>query len=384
MNLLEMDVKTIFLQLAMGNIILTILFMSFPKVNNKKAEWLWIFAKLCETIAYSIFLHMVVSKDSRVVIVLGGNFLLYWGFAFEAAALWEYRKHKSWFRFIIPALILAVGIRSYAEILGLPANLKITISSYIVGIFFVVATVPFIPQKREARGLSLVIIITNSIPTLANFMRGTMSYFMLDNTLSSGNSANILTYLAMYIFMVSNGFGFLLLVRENEERELLHLATFDSLTELLNRRAFLEYAENNLVLERRRSLYSAMLVFDIDNFKRINDTYGHAAGDLVLQDFARICRDQFRKTDIIGRIGGEEFAAILNGCTIKDAVQVAENLRRSVAENTIDINTVEVRFTVSIGLLMFSEGETLSDALVRADKALYTAKQTGRNKVVIA
>jgi len=224
------------------------------------------------------------------------------------------------------------------------------------------------PDKEEKAVLNRVIIAVNGIPALLNLVRGTFSFFISGNTLGSGNIINLLTYLAMFVFMISNGFGFLLLVREKAERELKHLATIDYLTGLLNRRAFLEQADKCLLMARRRGSSTALLVF----------------GDQVLQAFARICRDRLRNTDISGRTGGEEFAVFLNDCALEDAIRIAEDLRGSVADHSVTVDTVAIRFTVSIGLRLFGAVDTLDDALISADKALYEAKRSGRNTVVVA
>ncbi|OHE62908.1 MAG: hypothetical protein A2001_00460 [Treponema sp. GWC1_61_84] len=382
-ELIYMDPKTIFLMLWLGNLILAVLFLSFPKVKNRRTESLWIAAKFSEAIAYGGLILIAIGK-SGIFLMLVSNILLYLGFALEAGAVWEYRGYKNWPRYILPFLISAIFIRTFTGIFGLRANLNITISSYVIGIFFLLATLPLIPDKEEKAVLNRVIIAVNGIPALLNLVRGTFSFFISGNTLGSGNIINLLTYLAMFVFMISNGFGFLLLVREKAERELKHLATIDYLTGLLNRRAFLEQADKCLLMARRRGSSTALLVFDLDYFKRINDNYGHAIGDQVLQAFARICRDRLRNTDISGRTGGEEFAVFLNDCALEDAIRIAEDLRGSVADHSVTVDTVAIRFTVSIGLRLFGAVDTLDDALISADKALYEAKRSGRNTVVVA
>jgi len=127
----------------------------------------------------------------------------------------------------------------------------------------------------------------------------------------------------------------------------------------------------------------SLAMVDIDNFKQINDTHGHQAGDTVLRDVARILRDTLRTVDSLGRYGGEEFAAILPHTDYEEALQTGERIRRSVAEHPFRIGPRELRVTVSVGIGTYPSATVdSSGALLReADKALYRAKQSGRNKV---
>ncbi|MDE6138095.1 MAG: GGDEF domain-containing protein, partial [Candidatus Gastranaerophilales bacterium] len=132
------------------------------------------------------------------------------------------------------------------------------------------------------------------------------------------------------------------------------------------------------------------IMTDIDFFKSVNDTYGHAVGDLVLKTIAKIIRGQLREYDIAGRYGGEEFSIILPFTKIKEAQMVAERLRKTIEEKVIDISKVnpdcgikEIKVTLSLGIYEMKESDNDEDLLKKADKALYQAKNTGRNKVVV-
>ncbi len=159
----------------------------------------------------------------------------------------------------------------------------------------------------------------------------------------------------------------------------------DHLTALANRRAFFEAAE--LELERAahtpRSL--ALIVFDADHFKGINDRYGHPAGDSVLCDLANALRDTFRAVDTVARLGGEEFAVLLPSTGIEQALLVADRLRAQVATRLVAVDGVEIAYSVSAGIAVFDGGVSNAggiDALIkRADEALYLAKAQGRNRV---
>jgi diguanylate cyclase (GGDEF)-like protein len=159
----------------------------------------------------------------------------------------------------------------------------------------------------------------------------------------------------------------------------------DYLTGLASRRHFIEQARGELARSARYGLPLSLCMLDLDNFKLINDRYGHQTGDLVLQRFSEICRATLREIDIIGRLGGEEFAIVLPVTAIAEAQQVSERLRAAIAQTSVQTESgVLFQFTTSIGLAQLqSPDESLDSLLGRADAALYEAKSTGRNKVCV-
>jgi len=170
--------------------------------------------------------------------------------------------------------------------------------------------------------------------------------------------------------------------RKEMEAQLQKLASTDSLTGLLNRRVFLERLEQERAKVARLPHYVAvLLMLDLDFFKRINDTYGHATGDAVLKAFAEIALNNSRAIDVPARLGGEEFAILLAGADKHDALAMAERLREQVAEIVIDHEAGPVRVTVSIGAATILADDMNGEAVLhRADAALYEAKDRGRNQ----
>jgi diguanylate cyclase (GGDEF)-like protein len=167
------------------------------------------------------------------------------------------------------------------------------------------------------------------------------------------------------------------------EDALADQARRDSLTLLLNRRAFDEELQGMLARQKRFSEGFALLSFDLDGFKRINDTHGHAGGDAVLRATARALSEAVRPFDRVFRIGGEEFAALLAGSDRDAAVQAAERLRMAIAANPALVDGSAVPVTASVGVAVASDAAT-ADALLRAaDAALYRAKAEGRDRVVV-
>jgi diguanylate cyclase (GGDEF)-like protein len=125
----------------------------------------------------------------------------------------------------------------------------------------------------------------------------------------------------------------------------------------------------------------SMVMLDIDHFKKVNDTYGHSIGDKVLIEFCTVCLKQIRENDIMGRLGGEEFAIALVECDTEMAAIVAERIRQAVASHVVSSGGEEIRFTVSLGVTSMWQGCDLSSILERADNAMYRAKENGRNQV---
>lgn len=171
--------------------------------------------------------------------------------------------------------------------------------------------------------------------------------------------------------------------RKKAERRLKELATTDSLTGLFNRRKFLEISERELLSAKRYKRPLCVMMLDIDHFKKVNDTYGHDGGDEVLRAIASIMQQSLRESDAVGRLGGEEFAAILPETDIIKAGEVGERIRKAVeAHTSLTADNEEVRVTISIGIATHCMSTPDMDSMLKsADTALYRAKELGRNRI---
>lgn len=177
------------------------------------------------------------------------------------------------------------------------------------------------------------------------------------------------------------------LSREVEERsrlqaELVHQATTDALTGLNNRRQYESLFQYELKRSLRTGQPLTLCIIDLDHFKQINDNWGHSVGDDVLKRVGQLCRDSFRATDILGRLGGEEFVALLPETDLPTAVVVAQRFVDKLASTTISEDIPELRITATVGLAQRSDESHLDPLLKRADEALYVGKNAGRNQVV--
>lgn len=189
------------------------------------------------------------------------------------------------------------------------------------------------------------------------------------------------------IYIIGTTIFFVALIKERGELQQREEAQTDVLTGLPNRRAFLSGAERVAERHRRDNEPFAVAVFDLDHFKRVNDTYGHAVGDRTLQVFADAARQSLRPADLFSRIGGEEFAGIFPGADLNTGLIMAERVRRAFAEAGLVVDGRDIRATVSAGVSVAmpenspTDEDSLTDLMERADVALYKAKLNGRDRV---
>ena len=195
-----------------------------------------------------------------------------------------------------------------------------------------------------------------------------------------GQTTSLLTF-APLLYSFALAFLLMALTKERAESHQRHAATIDPLTEIPNRRGFSEQAERLLARTEQEGGAVTLLLFDLDRFKTINDRYGHRTGDAVLILFAKSAAQSLRPLDLFGRIGGEEFVALLPGVTTETAVAVAERIRSNFMSAAIELDGKPVAATVSAGTASAAQSGYRFDALYAiADTALYRAKQNGRNR----
>ncbi len=217
---------------------------------------------------------------------------------------------------------------------------------------------------------------------LAQFTAGTVALMQgatrVEGLLSLYSTINFLSIPAA---LAGLGIFGVLLIADDLSDEMRTLALTDRLTSVMNRRGFESAAKAALARARRSRHSTSIAIADLDFFKRVNDNHGHATGDKALVAVARALEAEVRTGDIIGRIGGEEFALLLPRTAPGDARRIAERLRRRIESRDIDTPTGAMRVTASIGVALAVPTDSVADALDRADAALYVAKAAGRNRV---
>jgi diguanylate cyclase (GGDEF)-like protein len=282
-------------------------------------------------------------------------------------------------------------------------------------LWLLVCRLPLVTENNDLRSLIIAGIITSYVwLTAYEFWRGRSealvsrwpaivmffahgALFLLRTPMiallpSASNGDGIygsvwMTVLSFEALLLTISSAFLLLAMAKERTELRHrkAAMVDPLTGIANRRSFLQDASMLAKLHLANPRPTAFLVIDLDHFKSINDRFGHAVGDRVLEIFTEAARKSMRGSDLVGRLGGEEFAAVLADTSREKAVAVAERIRETFAQMAREVDGHPVCGTVSIGLV-HCLGRTLdvTELLAQADHALYYAKERGRNRVEVA
>jgi diguanylate cyclase (GGDEF)-like protein len=243
--------------------------------------------------------------------------------------------------------------------------------------FFVPLSFAFLPNYRAvAFNCIVVMLIVNGVQLVQ--MTEASDRMTVINTNIFLSAMCAVTGLFAWVNEVRNRQVFAL------EIELERLATTDPLSGALNRRHFTKCAEAEMSRSDRHGHELALLLIDIDHFKNINDTHGHQTGDEAIRALADTCRAMMRRSDYLGRMGGEEFAILLPETNGEAARQLAERLRVELSQLRLPGDKDDVKFTVSIGVAHWrSERDDLESLLRRADTALYEAKRRGRNQVVV-
>jgi len=168
---------------------------------------------------------------------------------------------------------------------------------------------------------------------------------------------------------------------EEANKKLNNLSKTDHLTQLNNRGAWEGYLKNEFNRSKRSKHKCSVVMFDIDHFKNVNDTYGHQAGDEVIRRTSALLKETMRETDIAGRYGGEEFGVILVDTSAKDALAFTERLRKRIEDEVVKYETFKIKYTISLGISEISLNcETYKTWLEQSDKALYVCKESGRNQ----
>lgn len=247
----------------------------------------------------------------------------------------------------------------------------------VVNIFIILAvSVFFTFLLSELRPLSGMAVATVGI--IGYFIASTIIFGIFDLL--------IITFYPMLAIFLSYIFtaAYTQILQTVERSRLFKQATRDGLTSLYNVRHFnllLEAEMKSASFDKNRRL--AIMMFDIDNFKKLNDTYGHQSGDIVLKDLAKVMQSKCRQTDIVARYGGEEFIIMLPGAGKKEAVDVAEKIRAAFEARKPKLGNDIVVTTASIGVTEFSGEKTREELIEKADKALYRSKHTGKNRVTV-
>jgi diguanylate cyclase (GGDEF)-like protein len=234
------------------------------------------------------------------------------------------------------------------------------------------------PVQRLRRSLALVFLVNSAV----HLVRGGKSLYggLSEDVLLGGNGLALSLFIPLVLVLLGMVVWLAVFWGEYVTR-LKHDAEHDPLTNVLNRRTFTDRAEQQIGGRRAADTGLCLLLFDLDHFKAVNDTYGHQAGDDVLQQFCRLVEGELRWGDLLARLGGEEFAAVLPGAGPDEALGIAERVKARLGDAGFEVAGTHIEVTVSIGIAELSETTgSLADLMKQADAALYMAKRAGRNR----
>lgn len=381
MILFNINMATILVILVLGHLLTGELIIAYTwRQNRSKAVNMFLISKFLQSIAWVMLgLRGIIPS---MVLVGAGNSTLFTGAALELIALMLLKNSytetvkRSYTALLIFCVVLFITVTAW----GAPENVRITFASSITAILMVFPVYKLFTDKEASR-LQKVIAALYSLTICSLIFRAIAALTTdLDMNLASTSIFNTWLFLLLYIVMLVGSTGFILLDKEKQDFELLKAASFDGLTNILNRKTFILRSKELISLCLRKQEKISFLLIDIDDFKKINDRYGHFTGDTVLQDFAHTLKNQLRDYDLFGRYGGEEFAILLPGADEKNVREVAERLRTTIENSTVDAD-LKIKYTISIGFFsMVPDKETDIDMLYKlCDKALYLAKSHGKN-----
>ena len=382
---MSLDVKTLFMVTIYVEAILGLLLL-FVWVQNtaiRAVAW-WGFAHLIR--AASIVLFGTYGAAPDLISIDLANALLFTSFAvtWTGARLFDGRPAEPVY-LVTGAVLWLLVCR--LPVLAEAVEVRALIATAIITAYTWLTAYEFWRGRSEAlvsRWPAIFMLFAHG----SLFLLRTPLVAVLPFSVTDGVYGSVwLTVLSFEALLFTISIAFILLAMAKERTELRHrtAAMVDPLTGIANRRSFMQDAAHLAKRHAGSPRPTAVLLIDLDHFKSINDRFGHALGDRTLEIFALAARHSVRSTDLLGRLGGEEFAAVLADTTREKAVAVAERIRASFAQAALEVDNHPVGATVSIGLVHCQDTVLdVHELLAQADQALYCAKENGRNRVEIA
>lgn len=385
-----LDIHTLLFVLTVSNALIFILIGS--TFNKRRRDtggvycWLWSYA--AQTIGWALLLLRGVAPDWLSIVV--GNTFLVCGVMLIYRAIRDFIERPiAWRTSILAIALFVAGLAALYASSAKPAELVIWISltGGTLGLACAWALMSDIRRStapaRWTTGLWLgtsgAILIARAIVV---FLFPAPSYSLFNQSL-----VQVIAFVVSYSAILGASFGFNLMLQERTTHILQQIARQDELTGVFNRRYLLDKVKHELSKMRRRPNDSLILMMlDIDNFKSVNDQYGHAAGDALLKSFTVQLSGILRESDVLGRYGGEEFCVLLPNTNLDIGLQVAERLRLAAKDARVSVDNEIVRRSVSIGVVQVNGNDLpeLDKLFLAADSALYRAKQEGRDRIVCA
>ncbi|CAN1213389.1 hypothetical protein TUMEXPCC7403_24500 [Tumidithrix helvetica PCC 7403] len=316
--------------------------------------------------------------------VLGANLCLLAALSFSCVGIGQFVGRKNHYSHLITLNVVFVIIQAYFAFVDENFFAR-TLSLSLFSLPVLLLTAYYLFRCRDRNFLisarfTLVIII---LFTILSVVRVILLFKNTPTSIFEPNGANAISFLGTFAFGFLWTGGFMMMVVQRLYQEVNILASVDVLTQSLNRRSMLQHLNQEVTRFERTKTPFSLILLDVDFFKRINDTYGHDGGDLVLTHLASTMQQKLRSYDLLSRWGGEEFLVLLPNTSLQKAEEIAERLRATVEATPAGDGTI--RNTISLGVAEIAKhGNSITSLITAADRALYQAKQTGRNRVVVA
>jgi diguanylate cyclase (GGDEF)-like protein len=302
------------------------------------------------------------------------------GMVWNAARVFHGRK-TTWFGILLGAMVWAVVGSTLPD----TSKLRVIVGAAIVAAYAALTAAELWSERRksmQSRWPAIIVPMMHGFVLMLPILLG--DFVLGDGRALHSRSGWVAAFaIELVLYAVGTVFVIFILVSERTVKAHKTAASIDPLTGLFNRRGFAELTTRMIEREEAAGRAVTVLIFDIDHFKAVNDKFGHPAGDEILKLFGHVLIHTLRITDIVGRIGGEEFAAMLP-CGIDEAMVAAERVRTTFANAGVQVDEVPLVTSVSIGIAGGPQGTDLNALLAAADTALYRAKRGGRNRVEVA
>ncbi|MFT8316213.1 MAG: GGDEF domain-containing protein [Clostridium sp.] len=384
----NIDMKTILIPIILGNIFI-IMYIFAYRFEHKKDKSIntFVVSKVFQLISWMLVALRGAIPNFMSIPIANSIYLI--GVALEAAAILmvinAFKKNIK--KIYVFSTIFMIFIFNCVTVFYNVENVRISVASIFVALLIAFPGFCLIKNKDSSilqRIMGFLCYFVISILIFRAFIA--VSYYRyMPLFIKDIYQTGPLVLISMLMMLGITSTGFVILSKEQIDLELIKLASTDELTGILNRRTFITGAKRSIAYFVRKKEPISFLLIDIDNFKTVNDTYGHNVGDITLRDFADKTKKQLREYDLFGRYGGDEFAILLPGSDKNDSYNIAERIRKAIEESSIN-ECVTIKYTVSIGIISMIPDEKTDIAMLckLSDKALYQAKANGRNCVVIA
>lgn len=382
--LMDVDVRTLIAVLFWGNITSVLLILSYQiSSHNVKDRYLTGFycaGKLCQALAYFCFFFR--GELPNAVSITFGNTIFFIGFYFESLAIVTIVQENVRRLYSCLTVILVVSIVAFnvIEIIHPDSSIRIAVASFCILSILAIPNAKFLFSRnigwfKRIIGFFYLLLILLLFPRAIHALMNNIH-------IHTNFITQTLTFLSLVLLMVFSLSSYLLLTKEKADKIISTMAKTDFLTNLQNRYSFLDAVKIIFEKHKTEALPVSVLFLDIDYFKKINDTYGHPFGDVVLVRLADIIRQSLRSGDLSCRYGGEEFVVFLPGVDETIGRLVAQRIMDSIAAISFEQHP-DFGFTVSVGVMGGVPGEqdTVMTFIENADCALYVAKNAGRNRI---